>query len=91
MKLYQLNCSLPLGVRDPERGEAAKWEIEELCKRKVGVRDDSDGGRKGRVGKWKIEVWACDLGDSDSLLDFVKKANGLERVDGVVLNAGAFG
>ena len=77
LKLYQLQCShLILAVRSLANGESAKNEI----LRRAGNREAG-----------KIEVWKCDMDDYECLLQFVEKVEGLEMVDGVVLNAGVFG
>jgi NAD(P)-dependent dehydrogenase (short-subunit alcohol dehydrogenase family) len=75
LELHQLNCSLLiLRVCDISKGETA---MEDIVKRVV-------QGKNGE-GRGRIEVWKCELGDHDHLLDFVKKVNG------VMLNAGIFG
>ena len=60
-----------LGVRNLEKGEAAKRSIEESTSRK-GV----------------VEVWQLDLSSYESVKQFVKKAEGLKRLDAVIENAG---
>lgn len=60
-----------LGVRNLERGEAAKKSIEETTNR-LGV----------------VEVWQLDLASYESTKQFVKRAEGLKRLDAVVENAG---
>jgi NAD(P)-dependent dehydrogenase (short-subunit alcohol dehydrogenase family) len=82
LKLHQLHASLVvLGVRDIAKGKEARQEIEKRCKI-----DGEEGEERGR-----IKVWKCDMDDYTSILEFVEKANGLEKLDGVVLNAGIFG
>ncbi|KAI0861223.1 hypothetical protein F4860DRAFT_476331 [Xylaria cubensis] len=49
-----------------------------------------DGLSTGRVTKPSIEVWKLDYLSYDSIIDFVDRANGLERLDVVVLNAGIY-
>jgi len=78
LKVYQLHCSrLILGVRSLSKGLMAKDEI----LRRAGLGEEAG----------EIEVWECDMDDYGSLLAFVAQVEGLERVDGVVLNAGVFG
>ena len=48
------------------------------------------GCRAGRCSK-KNWVWTCDMDNYSSILRFVEKLNALEKLDGVVLNAGIFG
>ena len=60
-----------LGVRNQEKGEAAKKSIEETTQR-LGV----------------VEVWHLDLASYESTKQFVKRAEGLNRLDAVVENAG---
>ncbi|KAI9871247.1 MAG: hypothetical protein M1830_003144 [Pleopsidium flavum] len=60
-----------LGVRNLEKGEAAKQSIETTANR-TGV----------------VEVWQLDLSSYESVKQFVKKAEGLRRLDVVVENAG---
>ena len=60
-----------LGVRNLEKGEAAKKSIEETTNR-LGV----------------VEVWQLDLASYESTKQFVKRAEGLRRLDAVVENAG---
>ncbi|KAI9715288.1 MAG: hypothetical protein M1812_006099 [Candelaria pacifica] len=60
-----------LGVRNLEKGNAAKQAIEETT------------GRKDVV-----DVWHLDLQSYESVKAFVKRADGLDRLDVVVENAG---
>ena len=60
-----------LGVRNLEKGEAAKKSIEETTNR-LGI----------------VEVWQLDLASYESTKQFVKRAEGLRRLDAVVENAG---
>lgn len=60
-----------LGVRNLEKGEAAKRSIEETT---------------GRTGA--VEVWQLDLSSYESVKQFVRRAEGLKRLDVVVENAG---
>ncbi|KIW06221.1 uncharacterized protein PV09_02697 [Verruconis gallopava] len=50
------------------------------------VAKDAIESKTGR--KSSVEVWELEMGDYDSIKAFVKKAEGLEKVDIVVLNAG---
>lgn len=59
-----------LGVRNLEKGEAARDYIEETTERK-GV----------------LEVWQLDLSSYESVKQFIKRAEGLKRLDVVVENA----
>lgn len=61
-----------LAVRSLERGAAAKKSIEASEKNKEGV----------------VEVWPLDLEKYDSVEAFAKKAEGLERLDVLLENAG---
>lgn len=49
-----------------------------------------DGLSKGRATKPSIEVWKLDYLSYDSIINFVDRANSLERLDVVVLNAGIY-
>jgi retinol dehydrogenase-12 len=69
----RLNCAkLILGVRTVSKGENAKESI------LVSTKRTSD----------YIEVWPLDLSSSTSVKAFAKRAEGLERVDVLVENAG---
>jgi NAD(P)-dependent dehydrogenase (short-subunit alcohol dehydrogenase family) len=46
-------------------------------------------GGKGEIGEG-VKVWKCDMSDYGRSASFVERVGGLERVDGVVLNAGFF-
>jgi hypothetical protein len=71
--LLRLKASkLILAVRSLEKGEAA---AEELLK--------STGATQNTV-----EVWPLDLSDYGSVKKFADRANGLERLDAVISNAG---
>ena len=84
LKIYALGAEcVVMGVRDIAKGEAAKVEME---KRYAGI---ADAGREDALRR--IEVWKCDMDDYSSILRFVEKVNALEKLDGVVLNAGIFG
>ena len=61
-----------LGVRTISKGEAAAKEITESCKVSADV----------------VEVWELDAGDEASIDTFVKRAQGLDRLDAAILNAG---
>lgn len=64
-----------LGVRSVEKGRAAAAEIKAKLQR---------GSNAGVV----VEVWELDMLDYASVTAFAKRAEGLERLDVVVLNAG---
>ncbi len=84
LKIYALGAEcVVMGVRDISKGEAAKAEVEKRC---PGI---ERAGREGVVRR--IKVWKCDMDDYSSILRFVEKVNALEKLDGVVLNAGIFG
>jgi retinol dehydrogenase-12 len=69
----RLNCAkLILAVRTVSKGEKAKESILSSTKRKSDC----------------IEVWPLDLSSSASVKAFAKRAEGLERVDILVENAG---
>lgn len=69
----ELGCSkLILAVRTLSKGESAKASILQSTQRD----DDS------------IEVWQLDMCSTASITEFVKRANGLERLDVLVENAG---
>lgn len=61
-----------LGVRTVSKGEAAAQSIVQRC----------------NVPKARVEVWQLDMGDTKSIKTFAKRAEGLERLDAAVLNAG---
>lgn len=63
-----------LACRSRERGERAKADIERSTRR-------SDGGVV------VVEVWPVDLGKFDSVRQFCRRADKLERLDVVVENA----
>lgn len=63
---------LILAVRNEEKGKAAASEL-------------SSGQHKATA---TIEVWKLDLSAYDSVLAFAKRAESLERLDHVILNAG---
>jgi NAD(P)-dependent dehydrogenase (short-subunit alcohol dehydrogenase family) len=84
LKIYALGAEcVVMGVRDIAKGEAAKAEVEKRCSSVEGA------GQEGVVRR--IEVWKCNMDDYSSILRFVEKVNALEKLDGVVLNAGIFG
>lgn len=60
-----------LGVRNIEKGEAARANIE-----------------KEEYRSGVVEVWELDLARYESVKAFAKRADGLERIDAVVENAG---
>ena len=69
-----------LGCRNPEKGEAAKRDIEST----QGIDVARDPGR--------IEVWQVDLESFDSVRAFCRRAaSALDRLDIVVENAGIYG
>ncbi|KUJ23223.1 NAD(P)-binding protein [Mollisia scopiformis] len=61
-----------LAVRTPAKGEAAAAEILESTKKTSSI----------------IEVWELNLSSSASVKAFAKRAQGLARLDAVILNAG---
>lgn len=61
-----------LAVRNLEKGQKAKQSIESSEKPKADV----------------VEVWKLDLGDYRSVKEFTARAQGLERLDILVENAG---
>lgn len=72
-KFAELGCAkLILAVRTLSKGEAAKRIILQ------------DGGRTENF----IEVWPLDLTSTDSIREFVARANSLERLDVLLENAG---
>lgn len=74
--IYRLNAAkLILAVRTLKKGEAAKEDIVNSVKAR------SDGATA-------IEVWQLDLSTTSSVLDFVKRAKSLPRLDVVIENAG---
>lgn len=72
-KFADLGCAkLILAVRTLSKGEAAK---ETILKGSSRTEDF-------------IEVWPLDLGSTDSIREFVARANGLQRLDVLLENAG---
>lgn len=63
--------TLILAVRNLEKGEAAKQDIEQSTK----------------CGKDVIQVWHLDMASYSSVLNFVDKATKLQRVDALIANA----
>jgi NAD(P)-dependent dehydrogenase (short-subunit alcohol dehydrogenase family) len=63
--------TLILAVRNLEKGEAAKQDIEFSTK----------------CGKDVIQVWHLDMANYSSVLDFVERAQSLQRVDVLLANA----
>ena len=61
-----------LAVRTLSKGETAAAEIVRSC----------------NVPEDRVEVWKLDVSDHDSIKAFVKRAEGLDRLDAAVLNAG---
>jgi len=61
-----------LAVRTPFKGESAAADIVQSC----------------NVPKSTLEVWKLDMSDYDSIKAFAKRAEGLDRLDAAVLNAG---
>ena len=71
--LARLNAAkVIIACRTTSKGEKAKEEIIESTKRI----DDC------------VEVWKLDLSSYDSIKDFAKRANGLDRLDAVIESAG---
>ncbi|KAI1434882.1 hypothetical protein GGR50DRAFT_659889 [Xylaria sp. CBS 124048] len=66
--------TLILAVRDERKGARA--------------RDELSAGRD--LGDHVIEVWRLDYTSYDSIEDFAHRANGLENLDIVILNAGVY-
>jgi retinol dehydrogenase-12 len=69
-----------LGCRSLERGLAAKASIEES----LSNNNDNNKDTNNNV----VEVWQVDLTSYESVKEFCRKVEGLERVDAVVENAG---
>lgn len=74
-QLLDLGCSkIIIAVRDEARGEAARQDL----LRGRDLKPDT------------IEVWKLDLASYDSIIAFSKRAETLERLDLVILNAAIF-
>ena len=71
-----------LGCRSPEKGDAAKRDIESTLQQPKGDAVATDPDR--------IEVWQVDLETFDSVKAFCGRAADLERLDVVVENAGIY-
>lgn len=69
-----------LACRSRERGERAKADIERSTRR-------TGGGGGGGGGGAVVEVWPVDLGNFDSVKEFCRRADRLDRLDVVVENA----
>lgn len=61
-----------------------------LAVRNVETADVARGEILGRIpkGVTTIEVWKLDLADFSSVTAFAERSKGLERIDGVAMNAG---
>lgn len=74
-QLLDLGCSkLVLAVRSESKGETARQGL----------------SRNSNLKSDAIEVWNLDLASYDSVIAFSKRAQSLERLDLVILNAGIF-
>ncbi|KAF4438713.1 NAD(P)-binding protein [Fusarium austroafricanum] len=71
-QLLDLGCKIILTVRDEVKGKKALQDLSSDRDRPPGF----------------IEIWKLDLLSYDSILDFTKRAEYLERLDIVILNAG---
>lgn len=71
--LVRLNASkVILAVRTLSKGEAAAADIVKSC----------------NVPSSRVEVWQVDVSNKDSIVAFAKRAETLDRLDAVILNAG---
>lgn len=61
-----------LGVRTVSKGEEAAKDIVKSC----------------NIPESNVEVWQLDIADTHSIKSFAKRAQGLERLDAVIENAG---
>lgn len=66
---------LVLAVRDDSKGEAA---FEKIC---AGQKD---------IAREQVEVWKLDMSSYESIIAFAARADSLERLDIIILNAGVF-
>ena len=78
-----------LGVRDLEKGFAAKRDIEvSLQGHGLGSSSGDEPGDGSAVDPAIIEVWRVDVGNFTSVSAFCERISGLERVDALIENAG---
>lgn len=80
-----------LACRDPDKGHAARADIEASLASPLSRRrsDGGSGGGGGGGGGGVMEVWQLDMSSFQSVQDFAQRAaSELDRLDVVVENAG---